>query len=200
MPATNDHPPSKKSKKAAGKPIKESPQTTKPSTVKEVKPVEATNGSKTQKENSKVSTKATKATPRKRAADFLSDEETTNKDASSRNKEDITRSPVQAKKKAKSGPAEPKISAASPANKGEQKKMDIKDAADESDSEEDDQTAALIKGFESSEDEKDPSDDEGYEPGQEVPKIPDSKQVKRRIKNTQKKQSEPEAPGVVYLG
>ncbi|KAI5285519.1 hypothetical protein KEM54_000511 [Ascosphaera aggregata] len=62
-----------------------------------------------------------------------------------------------------------------------------------------DQTAALIQGFESSDDE-DISGDEGFKPYQQVPAIPDSKQVKRKLKNKKKELVEQEEPGVVYVG
>lgn len=71
---------------------------------------------------------------------------------------------------------------------------------DESDDEgEDDQTVALIKGFESSGDE-DISDDEGYEAGKPIPNIPDSKKAKRQIQKKTKKRDTPDHPGAVYVG
>lgn len=76
------------------------------------------------------------------------------------------------------------------------------DSEDESEGAEDDQTAALIKGFESSGDE-DASEDEGFDSKQPVPKVPDSKKVKRKILKKQKKAAEEGAgdtPGVVYVG
>lgn len=67
---------------------------------------------------------------------------------------------------------------------------------------EDDQTVALIRGFESSGDE-DASDDEGFDPDQPVPQIPDSKKAKRKILKKQKKAAEEgpgDQPGTVYVG
>jgi nucleolar protein 15 len=51
---------------------------------------------------------------------------------------------------------------------------------------EDDQTIALIKGFESSGDE-DISGDEGFEAEKPVPTIPDSKKTKRKLQKLAKK-------------
>ncbi|OGM39307.1 rRNA processing protein gar2 [Aspergillus bombycis] len=68
------------------------------------------------------------------------------------------------------------------------------------DEEEDDRTTALIKGFESSGDE-DESGDEGFNPDQPVPKIPDSKKAKRKIlKKQRENKQEAEEPGTVYVG
>jgi nucleolar protein 15 len=73
--------------------------------------------------------------------------------------------------------------------------------AAESDDEEDDQTTALIRGFESSGDE-DESADEAIDPDAPVPKIPDSKKAKRKILKLQKqnKSASSEQPGAVYVG
>ncbi|KAH8821190.1 hypothetical protein F5884DRAFT_766904 [Xylogone sp. PMI_703] len=64
-------------------------------------------------------------------------------------------------------------------------------------SEEDDQTQALLKGFESEGDEEDADNEEGLKPGQEVPKIPvlSKKQMKQLAAA-----EEDEKPGVVYIG
>jgi nucleolar protein 15 len=73
--------------------------------------------------------------------------------------------------------------------------------AAESEDEEDDQTTALIRGFESSGDE-DESADEVIDPDAPVPKIPDSKKAKRKILKLQKqnKSDSSEQPGAVYVG
>ncbi|OJD26449.1 hypothetical protein ACJ73_02162, partial [Blastomyces percursus] len=63
----------------------------------------------------------------------------------------------------------------------------------------DDQTAALIQGFESSGDE-DISGDEGFEPGKGVPAIPDAKQMKRKLRKMKRNTTEAEEPGTVYVG
>ncbi|RFU27787.1 hypothetical protein B7463_g8551, partial [Scytalidium lignicola] len=63
--------------------------------------------------------------------------------------------------------------------------------------EEDDQTVALLKGFESEGDEEDAENEGGLEPGQEVPKIPAlSKKQMKRIADA----GGAEKPGVVYIG
>jgi nucleolar protein 15 len=160
---------------------------------------------------------------RKRASDFLSDDEgekTTGKQppASTDLPASAEDSVTPAKKKSKkstvdSGPRKKaKLDAEADLQDKKAKtisKPSLKEAAkpapasddEESAAEEDDHTAAFIKGFESSDDE-DPSGDEGFEPGQEVPSIPDSKQVKRKLQKAKKRAAEkvePEEPGVVYI-
>jgi nucleolar protein 15 len=74
--------------------------------------------------------------------------------------------------------------------------VEAEDGAEDSDPEDiDDQTAALLKGFES--DEEDDKADEGFEAGQEVPKI-DKKLTKKAKKAA--KEGESDKPGVVYVG
>ena len=70
---------------------------------------------------------------------------------------------------------------------------------DDSNQEEiDDQTEALLKGFESDDDsEKDP-DDQGYEVGNEIPKL--GKKLKKKAKKAAEKASTSGKPGVVYIG
>lgn len=70
---------------------------------------------------------------------------------------------------------------------------------DDSNEEEiDDQTEALLKGFESDDDsEKDP-DDQGYEVGNEIPKL--GKKLKKKAKKAAEKDSTSGKPGVVYIG
>ncbi|KAG5297621.1 ribosomal biogenesis protein Gar2 [Histoplasma ohiense] len=65
--------------------------------------------------------------------------------------------------------------------------------------EDDDQAAAFIQGFESSGDE-DISGDDGFEPGKNVPVIPDSKKVKRKLRKMKKNATGLEEPGTVYVG
>ncbi len=67
----------------------------------------------------------------------------------------------------------------------------------ESDVEEDDQTEALLKGFESS-DENDASGDEGFEKGQEVPSLPANKKLQKKLKGAKDIQSD--SPGIIYVG
>lgn len=156
------------------------------------------------------STRQTK--PRKRAADFLSDEEN-----------DEPAAPAQTEplkkigsKKAKKEESVSKPAAKKAASKAKQTEVVVDESEEDADAvfsapddneggigiedeEEDDQTAALIKGFESSGDE-DESADEGFKPDQPVPRIPDSKKAKRKILKKQKKSDEPEEPGTVYVG
>ncbi|OJD11777.1 hypothetical protein AJ78_07522 [Emergomyces pasteurianus Ep9510] len=227
-------PPSKKSKKSASKPAKVQVDVPKPilkkpkSDAPKSVPVSVT------------SEPARQIRPRKRAADFLSDDEEEKGDLEkSKKKLPVTLSPAAAKstsaeadkpskKKSKKGAEVLKSSAppakdaatkadsgkeASNSSKSSKKPKDTRppfqempnkieeDANDGSEGEEgDDQTAALIQGFESSGDE-DISADEGFEPGTEVPAIPDAKQMKRKLRKIKKKSgTETEEPGTVYVG
>lgn len=179
---------------------------------------------------------ARKIKPRKRAADFLSDDESDD-DAGAKLSE-VKNPPVadktkSSKKKSKKEvevdtPAATGVEEAAPATgndemksqKGKKDKSkkeekahkkeksiaepasDIAENAGEGENEaegEDDQTVALIKGFESSGDE-DNSDDEGYETGKSVPTIPDSKKTKKKLQKLAKKRDTPDEPGTVYVG
>ncbi|KAJ6164275.1 hypothetical protein N7470_002947 [Penicillium chermesinum] len=140
-----------------------------------------------------------KSKPRKRAADFLSDDENEEPAASTSTKS--------AKKPKKSESAGKESKTSSKAKKTEEVAEDSDDepqdvapeSEDEEDEELDDQTAALIKGFESSGDEDD-SGDEGYSKDKPVPKIPDSKKTQRKIAKKLKQNEAPEEPGTVYIG
>ena len=67
----------------------------------------------------------------------------------------------------------------------------------ESSDEQDDQTMALLKGFESGS-EEDASGDEGFKEGQPVPKLPQGKQLSKQLKKI--KATEDDEPGVIYVG
>lgn len=132
--------------------------------------------------------------PRKRAADFLGDEEN-----------DEPAAPVpekQAAKKKSKKEDTPKKAKKEEKVVEESDEEIVGDVISEPESGEedlDDQTAELIKGFESS-GEEDASDDEGFNPDQPVPRIPDSKKAKRKILKKQKKGDAPSEPGTVYIG
>lgn len=106
------------------------------------------------------------------------------------------------KSEVKESAAKPKKTAKSKATK-EVEPVDeaMEDAADEAEAAEEeadeiaDQTAALLKGFESDED--DDMADVGFKEGQEVPVI-DKKLTKKAKKAAQK--TDPSKPGVVYVG
>lgn len=66
----------------------------------------------------------------------------------------------------------------------------------EAEAEEDDQTAALLAGFESSDDENDPQDD-GIAL-EKLPAVPNMKEVRKQLKDAQ--QDDENTPGVVYIG
>lgn len=154
--------------------------------------------------------------PRKRAADYMSDEESDAEASAPAKKpaEKETKSKPSAKKtKQEDGTAAPVKEKAAKTGKKAAKKVEIvpSDSEDsegegvalntESEDEDDDQTTALIRGFESSGDE-DESGDEAVDPEAPVPRIPDSKKAKRKILKLQKqnKSETSEKPGVVYVG
>ena len=71
------------------------------------------------------------------------------------------------------------------------------DGADADDAEEDDQTAALIKGFGSDSDDAEMDDDKGYQDGHELPKVPKNKDVDKKLKVIK---DVSDGPGVIYVG
>ncbi|KAE8321659.1 hypothetical protein BDV39DRAFT_185338 [Aspergillus sergii] len=157
--------------------------------------------------------------PRKRAADFLSDNDDSESENAPKTKVETEKKLSNKKTKKADGTAAPapkekttKAKASTKAKKPEpvteesdDGEMDDEESAASGasaseDEEEDDRTAALIRGFESSGDE-DESGDEGFNPDQPVPKIPDSKKAKRKILKKQKEnKQEAEEPGTVYVG
>ncbi|KAE8359379.1 hypothetical protein BDV27DRAFT_136242 [Aspergillus caelatus] len=201
--------PAKKTKKVEAKPAE--------STNASPKPILKKNkGSGAEKPATKLKVNGEptrQAKPRKRAADFLSD----NDDSES---EDVPETKAEPEKKLSNKKTKKADGTAAPAPKAKTTKAkkpepvaeesDDEEIGDEEsaasgasaseDEEEDDRTAALIKGFESSGDE-DESGDEGFNPDQPVPKIPDSKKAKRKILKKQKEnKQEAEEPGTVYVG
>lgn len=207
-------PPAKKSKKvAATTPAKTSEEPPK-SILKKKKDTteEATNGTETSTKSLKVDSEpARKVKPRKRAADFLSDDEDSDVEIQTEpskpsKKQSKKSEEEQAPAKAKESKDKSKKNGVdAKAKKHEAISEESDDASDskadsESDEGEDDRTAELIKGFESSGDEEDPSEDEGFDPNQPVPRIPDSKKTKRKIIKKQKKNDDVEQPGTIYVG
>ncbi|KAL4929562.1 uncharacterized protein BDV17DRAFT_261223 [Aspergillus undulatus] len=205
--------PAKKTKKVEAKaaPAEETP--------KPILKKNKANGSAKEEKASKPKAKANgdaprPVKPRKRAADYMSDEDS-EADIPTKKIEKETKSKPSAKKsKQEDGTAAPVKEKAAKASK-KAKKLEIvpsdsedsesEDAgaalnAAESEDEEDEQTTALIRGFESSGDEE--SGDEAIDPDAPVPKIPDSKKAKRKILKMQKqnKTDASEQPGVVYVG
>ncbi|KAL5334452.1 hypothetical protein BJX70DRAFT_378292 [Aspergillus crustosus] len=150
--------------------------------------------------------------PRKRAADYMSDEESDAEvPAKKAAPEKETKSKPSAKKsKQEDGTAAPVKEKPVKASKKAAKKLEIvaSDSEEEEASpnteeseEEDDQSIALIRGFESSADE-DESGDEGLDPDAPVPKIPDSKKAKKKILKLQREAAGLSLgrPGAVYVG
>ncbi|KMP08449.1 MKI67 FHA domain-interacting nucleolar phosphoprotein [Coccidioides immitis RMSCC 2394] len=214
--AVETDPPSKKSKKSFVKNAKAPTETKSKGASKDKKPNNVTNGKATKPLNLD-NAPARDIKPRKRAADFLSDEEDeitkrdkkdALKDSASVTNESVKRPKKKAKEEAKATTTTTeKVSLKKDdANAKEKKesfkksKKEVEVRADNEHESEDDQTLALIRGFDSS-GEEDISGDEGFEPGQAVPQIPDSKQVKRKIRKLKKNHTdEPEEPGTVYIG
>jgi nucleolar protein 15 len=143
---------------------------------------------------------ARKIKPRKRASDFLSDDEDDNKseDETKSAKQKQTVKKVEKKEKETKKAVSAKTKKAEVVEEDESEEDGSKDQESEND-EIDDQTAELIKGFESSGDE-DASEDEGFEAGKAVPRIPDSKKAKRKIQKKLKENDQPDVPGTVYVG
>ncbi|KAL4798744.1 hypothetical protein BDV19DRAFT_356083 [Aspergillus venezuelensis] len=145
--------------------------------------------------------------PRKRAADYMSDGDS-DADVPAKTAKETKSKPSAKKSKSEDGTAKA-AKTDKKAKKLEIVQSDSEDSESEAgvalnaeDSEEDDdQTTALIRGFESSGDE-DESGDEAIDPDAPVPKIPDSKKAKRKILKLQKqnKTDSSEKPGVVYVG
>jgi nucleolar protein 15 len=74
------------------------------------------------------------------------------------------------------------------------------DTSDEDDVEDGDQTAALLKGFESSEDDESSEDEDAdYQKGTAVPKLDISKKKQKKLETLKKKGSEG-STGVIYIG
>jgi nucleolar protein 15 len=205
-PAVSD-PPAKKTKKVEAK-AAEATKNDAPKSILKKKESGTSKDTKT-KAAPKAAPKANgesarQVKPRKRASDFLSDEE---------NDEPAAPAPTKAankkpkKEETDSAPAAKKASSKAkkaevPAESDEEDEEEVlsmpSDSEEEIEDAEDDQTAALIKGFESSGDE-DESGDEGYNPDKPVPKIPDTKKAQKKIAK-QQKGAAPEEPGTVYVG
>ncbi|EKV19485.1 Ribosomal biogenesis protein Gar2 [Penicillium digitatum] len=206
--------PAKKTKKVEAKPA----EATKEAAPKSIlKKNEKGTKSKTEKAAAPAKTNGEptrQVKPRKRAADFLTDEEAEDsvapvqaekkaekKPAAKKSKKEEAE-PAPAPKKAAAKKAGPKSKKPEPVVESEEEDAEANvSPADDSDSENegDDQTEALIKGFESSGDE-DESDGEGYKEGEPIPKAPDTKKAERKLAKQLRKNGPPEEPGTVYLG
>ncbi|KAJ5176391.1 uncharacterized protein N7482_002268 [Penicillium canariense] len=212
-PAANDAP-AKKTKKVEAKATKVAEDAAPKSILKKKKETGTAKPKETKAASSaKANGEPTRQVkPRKRAADFLSDAE---------NEEPAPASKKAVNKKTKKEEVIPtqdeKKSAVAKTPKTASKAKKVEEVPEESDDEdfdidaaepeeseeetddvEDDQTAALIKGFESSGDE-DESGDEGYNSKQPIPKIPDTKEAEKKMKKLQQGDSKNE-PGTVYVG
>ncbi|KAF3388750.1 hypothetical protein F1880_003426 [Penicillium rolfsii] len=213
-PAAASDSPAKKTKKVEAKAAKVAEDAT-PKSILKKKESEAVKAKETKSESAAKANgaPARQVKPRKRAADFLSEDEA-EKPAPAVAKKPVTKktkkdepTPAQAGKKsaaakvAKPAPKPKKVEEAPEESDGEEFQIDAE--SDESEEEideveEDDQTAALIKGFESSGDE-DESGDEGYNSKMPIPKIPDTKKAEKKMKKLQQGDAKDE-PGTVYVG
>lgn len=222
--AAVSEPPTKKTKKVEAKPaVATKAEAPKPAPKKNEKGTEKAKKSAVESAVKTNGQSARQVKPRKRAADFLTDDEETTAPAPAEKKTGNKKSkkeepaPAPASKKAASKAKKVEEvaeesdesddedfsidSAASDDSEEEDEDIDEDDEDDEEEGRiEDDQTAALIKGFESSGDE-DESGDEGFDSTKPVPKIPDSKKIKQKLLKKQKKNAgTQEEPGVVYVG
>jgi nucleolar protein 15 len=90
---------------------------------------------------------------------------------------------------------EPKVTNEATSSSDEEVEDEIDD-----ESEIDDQTEALLKGFESDGDDEDTSKEGGLKPGQKIPKVPDMNNKSRKQLKRMKESETPDKPGVVYIG
>ncbi|THW79523.1 RNA-binding domain-containing protein [Aureobasidium pullulans] len=152
-------------------------------------------------ESTAASTRPSRST-RKRAEDFLEPEEkpvkkTTVKVAPGKvEKVTVTESVKPAAESASSKVSKAKAKAAPKAVVEEEEIALANESDSEAEAEEDDQTAALLAGFESSDDENDPQDD-GIAL-EKLPAVPNMKEVRKQLKDAQ--QDDENTPGVVYIG
>ncbi|KAH8685550.1 hypothetical protein BGZ60DRAFT_426039 [Tricladium varicosporioides] len=154
-----------------------------------------------------VSDKPSKAKPTKKGVAATDELETSTNGAA--------KAPKRSKKGAATEPAEAttngdsKVSKVTKKSSKASKKADIEpeveepieEGAEEDDngSEVDDQTEALLKGFESDGDEEDDTNEEGLPAGQEVPKVELSKKDKKKLQKAAE-EAAGDKPGVVYVG
>ncbi|KAF5015773.1 hypothetical protein F66182_12771, partial [Fusarium sp. NRRL 66182] len=185
--------PNKKSKKTVG--AEATPAAGPKPILKKKNAEEKANGTAKASVAETADAPARKIKPRKRASDFLSGDEEDDKSAeetkTKKQKESVKK--VEKNEAKKTAPAKTKkVEVVEQAESAEEDQ-------DSENDEVDDQTAELIRGFESSGDE-DASEDEGFEAGKAVPRIPDSKKAKRKIQKKLKENDQPNEPGTVYVG
>ncbi|OQD72451.1 hypothetical protein PENDEC_c021G06323 [Penicillium decumbens] len=202
-PAVSD-PPAKKTKKVEAK-AADATQNDAPKPILKKKENGAAKDTKAKAAPKANGESARQVKHRKRASDFLSDEEddepaaTAPKKATSKKSRKEETAPAPAAKKASKSKKVEVPAESDEEDEDEEEVLSMpSDSEEEIDDAEDDQTAALIKGFESSGDE-DESGDEGYNPDKPVPKIPDTKKAQKKIAKQQKGDA-PEEPGTVYIG
>ncbi|PWY86285.1 hypothetical protein BO70DRAFT_386526 [Aspergillus heteromorphus CBS 117.55] len=203
--------PAKKTKKVEAKPS-ESPKDAPKSILKKAKKNEPAAKAESDPKVKANGQPARQVKPRKRAADFLSDNEDSEPEVEAAKPKAEKEKPSTKKSKKEDGTAAPatkakptkpdtKAKKAAPvAEESDKEDEPVASEASESEVEEDDRTVALIRGFESSGDE-DESGDEGFDSNKAVPKIPDSKKAKRKILKKQRENAgSAEEPGTVYVG
>lgn len=142
----------------------------------------------------------TKANPsKKEVSEKLEKKTNSNTKAakSSKARKDDAAASKKASSESKSKEPEPTHSTDESEFKGFDNEDEVEDDADAS--EIDDQTEALLKGFESDRDDEDPEEDKDLEAGQEVPEL-SKKQRKKFKKDMEKAGARSDKPGVVYIG
>jgi nucleolar protein 15 len=82
----------------------------------------------------------------------------------------------------------------------EEEEKEFGSSDDEGDSEVDDQTVALLKGFESDGDEEDATKEGGLKEGKKVPKVPTLTNQNKKAMKRAAESDTPEKPGVVFVG
>lgn len=109
---------------------------------------------------------------------------------------------AKAKKSSKKSEAKPKKTKESKPkdiSPEDEEEQEVGSSDDEGDSEIDDQTVALLRGFESDGDEEDAANEEGLKEGKKVPKVPTlTSQDKKAMKRAAESDT-PETPGVVFV-
>ncbi|PYI30445.1 hypothetical protein BP00DRAFT_426467 [Aspergillus indologenus CBS 114.80] len=202
--------PAKKTKKVDAKPAQQPKETPKPA-LKKAKKTEAPAKAESSSKVKVNGEPARQVKPRKRAADFLSDNDESEPEAKTTEVKASKEKPSTKKSKKSDGTAAAatkgktakanKPKKVEPVVEEDSEDEDESAASDasQSEDEEDDRTTALIRGFESSGDEAD-SDDEGFDPSKPLPKIPDLKKAQRKLKKSQVNSGQPEGPGTIYVG
>ncbi|KAJ5095232.1 Ribosomal biogenesis protein Gar2 [Penicillium argentinense] len=200
-PAVSE-PPTKKTKKVEAKSAAAPKDAAPKSSLK--KNEKGTAGNKNAKSDSNAKTNGQsvrQVKPRKRAADFLSDDEkeAAPSPAEKKTSNKKSKTAVSAGKKAAAKGKKVEQVAADSDEEDEDLALEPVASDDSEDDDGADQTNAIIKGFESSGSEDESSGDEDKHP-KAVPEGPKSKNLEKKLRKQQKKNEvTPEEPGVIQL-